>query len=185
METNMSEFTASSPTLPTRLPAEMPVYAACGGLALCTFLSWLSIDFGGVFDGTAEHGAEGGRAALAMAGMFRHLEAASSVSGLRLVEGKLALLAALATAGLTWGEVSGMLRQDPRTLRLGAAAAAAIGALSVLFACTRTGGPLGLSFGFFLAAIAAIAGVVIAVRRVKALPTATAATAPAAPTARG
>ena len=180
----MSEFTASSPTLATRLPAEMPVYAACGGLALCTFLSWLSIDFGGVFDGAADHGKDGGAAALAMAGMFRHLEAASSVSGLRLIEGKLALLAALAAAGLTWGEVSGMLRQDPRTLRLGAAGAAAIGALSVLFAFTRTGGPLGPSFGLFLAAIAATAVVVAAVRRVKALSTAPATMAPVVPASR-
>jgi hypothetical protein len=165
----MSEFTASSPTLATRMPAEMPVYAACGGLALCTFLSWLGIDFGGVF-GAADHGADAGPAALAMGGMLRQLEMATSISGLRLIEGKLALLAALATAGLTWGEVSGMLRQDPRMLRLGAAAAAGIGALAVLFAFTRTGGPLGVSFGIFLAAIAAAAVVFYSIKRAQALP---------------
>jgi hypothetical protein len=112
----MSELTLSRSRTTTRRP-ELPIYLAGAGLALCTFLPWLRVDFGGVFGDPAD-AATTGR-------LFAELAVATSIGGLSLLEGKVALVAAPAVVGLTWGEAAGIVRWDRRAMRTGVLAAAA------------------------------------------------------------
>jgi hypothetical protein len=158
----MTEIPPARPAPSTAIsPDVMKVHVASGALLVSVILPWCAVDFGsgGGLQGLGEM----------FQGMMESVGQSASVKGLKLTEGKLAAVAALITAGATWGETSGRVQFDRGTLRLVALVAAGLGAAAALYAFFDISAPLRGSFGLYVAILAAGAAAFFSWQRFQAV----------------